>query len=207
LRSLFAELWSILIGLDWVQADAPVLKSGAGGGFMGPGHLAVALAAKPVAPKAPLWVYLVASETLDLLSFLFLAIGLEKPATSTVDITHGVRFIVPGSIPWSHGLFMSLFSSGLAALLAWLVWRDRRTASLVGLVVFSHWLLDLIVHLPDLPLLFEGSPKVGLGLWGSGPGLIFSGVLEFVMLGIGIAIYLHWRKKNQPVIMASRSSG
>jgi len=162
---------------------------------MGPGHLAVALAVKPIAPKAPLWVLLVASETLDLLSFLFLAIGLEKPATSTVDLTYGVRFVVPGSIPWSHGLFMSLVWSGLAALLTWLALRDRRTASMVGMVVFSHWILDLIVHLPDLPLFFEGSPKVGLGLWGSGPGLIFSSVLEFVMLGAGLIIYLNWRKK------------
>jgi membrane-bound metal-dependent hydrolase YbcI (DUF457 family) len=172
---------------------------------MGPGHIAVALAAKPVAPKAPLWAYLVACELLDLLSFLFLAIGLENPATSTVDLTNGVQFIVPGSIPWSHGLFMSLVWSGLAALLAWLFLRDRRVTVTVGLVVFSHWLLDLIVHLPDLPLFFEGSPKVGLGLWGSGPTFIASMILEFVMLGIGLAMYLNWRKKNTPASKASRS--
>jgi len=172
---------------------------------MGPGHLAIAFAAKPVAPKAPLWVLLVASETLDLLSFLFLAIGLEKPATSTVDISQGVRFIIPGSIPWSHGLFMSLVWSALAVLLAWLFLRDNRTAIVVGLVVFSHWPLDLIVHLPDLPLFFAGSPKVGLGLWGSGPGLIASSVMEFVMLGVGIAIYIRWWKKNRPSRIASRS--
>ncbi|HVP22191.1 MAG TPA: hypothetical protein VMS73_10065 [Anaerolineaceae bacterium] len=102
---------------------------------------------------------------------------------------------------------MSLVWSGLAALLTWLVLRDRRTASVVGLVIFSHWLLDLIVHLPDLPFFFDGSPKVGLGLWGSGPGLIFSGVLEFVMLGIGTAIYLNWRKKNRPAYAARKGSG
>ncbi len=163
---------------------------------MGPGHLAVALAAKPVAPKAPLWVFLVASETLDLLSFLFLTIGLEKPATSTVDMTHGVRFIIAGNIPWSHGLFMSLVWAGLAALLAWLVWRDRHTAGAVGLVILSHWLLDLIVHLPDLPLLFSGSPQVGLGLWATGPGLIASGVLEVALLAGGIAIYFVTRTKK-----------
>ena len=163
---------------------------------MGPGHLAIAFAAKPIAPKAPLWVYLVACELLDLLSFLFLAIGLEKPATSTVDLTNGVQFIVPGSIPWSHGLFMSLVWSGLAALLAWLFLRDRRAAAVTGAVVFSHWLLDLIVHLPDLPLFFEGSPKVGLGLWDSGPTFIANVILEIAMTGIGLAFYLNWRKKN-----------
>ena len=40
---------------------------------MGPGHLGIGLAAKPIAPKAPLWVLLVASETLDLLCFCFVA--------------------------------------------------------------------------------------------------------------------------------------
>ena len=165
---------------------------------MGPGHIAVALAAKPIAPKAPLWALLAACEAADLLSFVFLAVGLEKPAVSTVDLVHGVRFIVPGSIPWSHGLFMSVVWSALAALLAWLFLRDRRAATVIGLVVFSHWLLDLIVHLPDLPLFFAGSPKVGLGLWGSGPGLIAAGLLEFVMLGVGIVIYVRWWRKGRP---------
>ncbi len=161
---------------------------------MGPGHIAVAFAAKPVAPKAPLWALLVASEAADLLSFAFLATGLEKPGASTVDLVHGVQFTLPSSIPWSHGLFMSLAWSGLAAVLAWLIVRDRRAAGVAGLVVFSHWLLDFIVHLPDLPLLFDGSPKLGLGLWGSGAGLVIAGILEFAMLGIGIAIYVRWRK-------------
>jgi hypothetical protein len=34
----------------------------------------------------------------------------------------------------------------------------------VGLAVFSHWLLDLPVHRPDLPL-YDNAHKVGLGLW------------------------------------------
>ena len=164
---------------------------------MGPGHLAVAFAVKPAAPKAPLWALLVASETLDLLSFAFLALRIEKPATSTVDLIHGIQFIVPGSIPWSHGLFMSLVWSALAALLTWLFLRDRRAAAVIGLVIFSHWLLDLIVHQPDLPLLFDGSPKFGLGLWGSGPGLIVSSILEFVMLGLGITLYIRYKKKER----------
>lgn len=31
-------------------------------------------------------------------------------------------------------------------------------------VVLSHWVLDLLVHRPDL-LLWLGGPKVGLGVW------------------------------------------
>ena len=37
-------------------------------------------------------------------------------------------------------------------------------ALFIGLAVFSHWILDFLVHRPDLPLLWDG-PMVGLGLW------------------------------------------
>lgn len=163
---------------------------------MGPGHFAVAFAAKPIAPKAPLWALLAASETLDLLFFGFAAIGIEKAGVTQTDITQGVRIVTQGQIPWSHGLFMSLVWSALVAAIAYLVLRDRRASSLLGLVVFSHWVLDFIVHLPDLPIFFDGSPKVGLGIWGSGPGLVISGILEIILLAGGIAIYSYWRMKK-----------
>jgi hypothetical protein len=67
-------------------------------------------------------------------------------------------------------------------------------------VVFSHWILDLIVHIPDLPLFLEGSLLLGLGLWGSGPGLIASIILEFTLLAGGLAIYLVFRKRNKPQV-------
>ena len=35
----------------------------------------------------------------------------------------------------------------------------------MGAAVASHWLLDLVVHVPDLPLVGNDSPKLGLGLW------------------------------------------
>ena len=163
---------------------------------MGPGHLGIALAAKPAAPKAPLWVLLVASEALDLLCFGFVAMGVEDFGVSHTDLTDGLKVLVPGSIPWSHGLFMSVVWSVLAAAIAHLIYHDRRTSVIIGLVVFSHWVLDFIVHPGELPLLFKGSPTVGLGLWTSGRGLIVSGILEFCLLAGGIAIYLVTRKRK-----------
>ena len=163
---------------------------------MGPGHLAVAFAAKPLAPKAPLWTLLVASEAIDLLCFGFFAIGIEQAGITQTDLTHGVRIVADGLIPWSHGLFMSVVWSLLAAGIAYLVWRDRQVSAIMGLVVFSHWVLDFIVHLPDLPLFLDGSRKVGLGVWGSGPGLIISGILEIGLLVGGIMVYYAWRKKK-----------
>jgi hypothetical protein len=163
---------------------------------MGPGHLGIGLAAKPAAPRVPLWVLLVASETLDLLSFGFLAIGWEKTAVIDMDFRQGLSILTPASIPWSHGLLMSIVWSVAAGMIAYLFFRDKRVGGIIGFVVFSHWILDFIVHLPDLPLLFTGSPLVGLGLWGSGPGLILSLILEIVLLTAGIAVYLSWRKKK-----------
>jgi membrane-bound metal-dependent hydrolase YbcI (DUF457 family) len=76
----------------------------------------------------------------------------------------------------SHGLFMSVIWSVIAALLAAFIYRDRRSGVIIGLLVFSHWVVDLITHPmgaifggkplpPDLPLFFNGSQKVGLGLY------------------------------------------
>jgi hypothetical protein len=160
---------------------------------MGPvGHLAIGFAAKPAAPKAPLWVLLLATEVLDLLSFGFVTIRIEDVSYSFTDFIQGNIVL---SVPWSHGLFMSVMWSALASVITFLIYRERRTASIIGLVVFSHWVLDFIVHSPDLPLLFDGSPMVGLGLWTSGPGLIISFILEFAFLAGGITIYLIAKKQ------------
>jgi hypothetical protein len=68
-------------------------------------------------------------------------------------------------------------------LLAGVYWRFRKDsggALLLGLLVVSHWLLDLIVHRPDLPLLPAGSAYVGMGLWNSIPGTLLVEGLLFV---------------------------
>lgn len=146
-----------------------------------PGHFAIAFAAKPATPKAPLWVLLVATEVLDLLAFAFMAIGIEHGAPDP-------------SFAWSHGLFMSGIWSIACGGITFLFYQDRKTSIVIGLLVFSHWILDFIAHTRDLPLFFNGSPKVGLGLESSVPVGV---VMEFSMLAAGIAIYLFDRKKNQ----------
>ncbi len=164
---------------------------------MGPAHFGVALAARPLAPKAPVWALLAAGEALDLLFFGFTAAGVERFGAMQFDWSHGVRLLDLGFIPWSHGLFMSLVWSVLAGVLAYLAWRDRRAGLAVGLLVFSHWLLDFIVHPGELPLLFGGSPTVGLGLWASGPGFIFSVILDVGLLVAGLAVYFSWRRQRK----------
>jgi hypothetical protein len=148
------------------------------------GHIAVGLAAKPVAPKASLGALLVSAVAIDVLSGVFMMTGIETGAASGHHSVH-----------WSHGLFMAVVWAITGFAIAFLLSRDRRTAIVIGLLVFSHWVLDFISHpmglgrdlWPDVPLLFEGSPKVGLGLYKSVPAAL---ITEFVLLGAGVAIYL-----------------
>ncbi len=148
------------------------------------GHIAVGLAAKPVAPRASLGALLLSATAIDTLCGVFMLTGLE-----TVDASG------TSSIPWSHGLFMAMLWAIAGFAVATLLSRDRRTSILIGLVVFSHWVLDFVSHPmgmgrdlpPDLPLLFEGSPKVGLGLYNSVAAALITDLGLFVG---GIVVYL-----------------
>ena len=125
----------------------------------GIGHLAPAFAAKPMIPRVPLWVLLIAAETNDLLYFLFTSLGIEPKTVITMDFTQGVKHLTPVSYPWSHGFFMSIVWTAIATALAFLFYRDRRTSLMIGLVVFSHWLLDFLMR-SNLPLFFDRSTQV-----------------------------------------------
>jgi len=160
----------------------------------GLGHFAPGLLAKTVEPKIPLWVYLVAGETNDLLYFAFTATGLEQSAQTSMSFKDGVTYLTQGWIPWSHGMLMSGVWALLAAGIWYLIWKDRRAALLLGAVTFSHWLMDLLMH-DNLPLAFEGSARVGLGLESSGSGLVAITIFDLVFLAVGIAVYLRARGK------------
>ena len=161
----------------------------------GLGHFAAGFAAKAAAPEVPLWVLLAASETNDILYFLFTSTGVEQKAAMTMDFEHGVRYLAPVVSPWSHGLFMSVIWSLAAGLIAFLVYRNGRTAGVIGLTVFSHWLLDLVMH-ANLPVFFDKSMRLGLGLENSGAGLLFMTILDLLLLGVGIVIYWNAQKRK-----------
>jgi len=168
---------------------------------MGFGHCAVGLAAKPAAPKVPLAVLLLAPALLDILAITFGFAGLEGAKTGN---------------PWSHGLFMSVVWSVAATLLGARIFRDYRAGVVVGLLVFSHWVLDFISHPipfpsfswrtwqwtygqplpPDLPLLFSGSRKVGLGLYNT-MSAVDATLLELGMLLLGGAVYANYIVKKR----------
>jgi len=55
-----------------------------------------------------------------------------------------------------------------------------------GVVVLSHYWLDVIVHRPDLTFVGEGTAALGLGLWNSIPATL---IIELGMLGAGMWLY------------------
>jgi len=160
---------------------------------MGPGHLAIAFAAKPAAPKIPICALLIASEVPEILVFTYIALGVENAGASTMTAAEGIRITAPSTVYWSHGMLMCLVYTAIVAAITYAFTRDRRASLITGSLVFGHWLLDFLVHPADLPLFLAGSPKVGLGLWSSGPGLVIAGILDFGMFFAGLVYYLWWK--------------
>lgn len=148
-------------------------------------HMALGMALKPIAPKANVISLMVAAEILDLLCIPF-------------------YFLNPQSIALTHGLFMACFWSILFGLLAYLIYREKKTSLVFAFLILSHWVLDFITHpmtfifpnqtTPDLPLLFDGSMKVGLGLYKTLPGIIISNI---VLCGTAITIYIRYRLNHK----------
>ena len=128
------------------------------------GHYGPAFAAKPIAKAVPLWLLFIAVQWLDVCWSTLVLMGVEK-----VRIVPGFTEGSPLDLyfmPYTHGLIGALILSLVFGAIALLFVRDRRVAVLavVAGAVFSHWLLALVVHVPDLPLLGD-SDKVGFGLW------------------------------------------
>lgn len=160
-------------------------------------HIGIGLAAKRFAPKIPLWALLISAMFIDLLSFVFLF-----------------------AIWISHGLFMSVVWSIIAMLITALITmllnskneQDKTHKSLswskvnlhatltIGLLVFSHWILDFIgwpmsVINPSatgVPLLFNDSVNIGLGVYSTWVGALLMDIGVFVL---GLVIYIHYLKK------------
>jgi len=149
----------------------------------------VSFAAKRTDGTIPLWVLFTAVQFLDVLWAPFVLLGIEK-----VRIVPGITASNPLDLyymPYSHSLVGALVWSCVGWLVYQLVARPARwqASAVVGGSVFSHWILDLVVHRPDLPL-YDNSAKVGLGLWNA-PALAFG--LEAVVLFGGIWLFLRGR--------------
>jgi FtsH-binding integral membrane protein len=153
------------------------------------GHLGLAFAAKRATPSTSLATLLFATSFVDVLWPAFVIFGWES-----FRIIPGITAVTPFefvSYPYSHSLLMGIIWGFVFGGIYWLLRRSRnraaRNASIVlGVLVLSHWVLDLIVHIPDLPLYPGDSIRLGLGLWNS---TVWTILLESVIFFLGVWIY------------------
>ena len=114
------------------------------------GHYSAALAAKAAEPRAPLWTYVIGCQLLDVGWSALVMTGAER---MSIDPSLPGSSLVLEHMPWTHSLPSAVLWSLAAALAVRFAMKlPVRACVFVGLVVFSHWLGDLLVHRPDLEL-------------------------------------------------------
>lgn len=152
------------------------------------GHFGLAAAVKAREPQLPLWSLMLATQLLDVVFLALYGLGLEGYRSATGGKTgYGDLYI---TADYSHSLVGALGLGLVAAILFGVAW-GRRNGLIIGFMVFSHWLLDLLVHRPDLAILpgnANNLPRLGLSLWMI-PWL--SALVELFILLTGAYLYYH----------------
>jgi hypothetical protein len=148
------------------------------------GHYGVAFAAKRATPGASLGTLAFAAQFLDELWPILVLAGVEH-----VQVRPGLMAANPlefSYYPFSHSLLFAIIWGVIIAAIHYAARRDARAAIVLALLVVSHWVLDVPMHAPDLPLAPGLATKVGLGAWRSIPLTL---CLELGIFGIGVAMY------------------
>ena len=150
------------------------------------GHYAASLALKKFEKRASLGVLFLAVQFVDILFFPLVLLGIER-INIVENFTQSTHFELD-YMPYTHSLLASMLWAGAAyVLFRWVIVKKNSVALIVALAVFSHWLFDLVVHTPDLPLWSDASVKLGFGLWNSA---IATYALEAIILLAALWVYL-----------------
>ena len=153
-------------------------------------HLGIGFATKRFAPQIPLWALLVSSMVLDGLSFVFI---------SALWITHGffmsiiwtILFILITTLITYHLKIRKEEQKNLS-LFSMEIWN---ISIIIGLVVFSHWILDFIgwpmsaidANATGVPLLFDDAVNIGLGVYSTWVGAL---LMDLGVFAVGLVIYI-----------------
>jgi hypothetical protein len=148
------------------------------------GHFGLAFGAKRAARRVSLGTLFIAAQFIDLLWPILLLLGVER-----VRIAPGITTVTPLDFeyyPISHSLVAVLGWAALVGGAYFLLRRQRRAALVLAALVLSHWVLDLLVHRPDLPLMPGTSRLVGFGAWFSLPLTL---AIEVPIFLLGVWLY------------------
>lgn len=163
------------------------------------GHYAAGFAAKKVEPGLSLGLLIFSTVALDILFGVFLLAGVEN-----ARIAPGATVASPFEFydyPVSHSA-LGAAAWAAAGFLVYLLWPSgervsrKRPALIFAAAIFSHYILDVISHTPDMPLLGNSSAKIGLSLWNSLPATM---AVELGLFFIGVFLYLRSAKSTSPV--------
>ncbi|WP_164118021.1 hypothetical protein [Sphingorhabdus sp. Alg239-R122] len=154
-------------------------------GHFAPAFIAAAHVRNTSKTNAPgLGTFFVAAQLVDFGFFAFTLLGIEKmritpgiSAMNSMDLYH---------MPYTHSLLGTLLWGAVFAVLVYLATRHKTASIWAGLIVLSHWFIDLLVHIPDLTLA-GGGDKIGLGLWDC-PRIAIP--LELALIGGAIFYYI-----------------
>jgi LexA-binding, inner membrane-associated putative hydrolase len=157
------------------------------------GHFGAGFTGKKFDKNPSLGTYFMAAQFVDLIWPIMLLLGIEK-----VVIEPGNTTTTPldfAYYPFTHSLIGVIFWALLFGLVYFLFKKNLKAAFILGALVISHWILDLIVHRPDLPIIFGVDLKVGFGLWNN---LAATVIVEGLIFIGGLFIYLKSTKaKNK----------
>lgn len=169
------------------------------------GHYAPALLLKTSAPKLPLWSLFIAVEVLDYLWSVFVLLGIEHMRI-TPGFTQSNAFDLY-DMPYTHSLVATLGWS-LLAFAVTVAWQRRApdrlwSGFIIALAVASHFLLDLPVHVRDLPLAGPDSHKLGFGLWSNRTLALLLETTVFVGSALVLTFWAKWKARRSWWVLAS----
>ncbi len=167
------------------------------------GHFGFAALVKSREPRVPLWSLMLACQWMDVVFVPLFALGIER----IVPVEGGGPPMGYGDgiihADYTHSLLGALIIAAAYGLVAGWRW-GRRNGAVLAAVVFSHWVLDLLVHRADMPILPGNAgnlPRLGLGLWRV-PAAAAAVELTLVVWGT----YLYWRAATKVVRDAGEPS-
>lgn len=154
------------------------------------GHYAIGFMLKKVEPRLSLGTLIFGTAMLDILFGFFLLTGVEH-----ARIVPGATAVSPFEFydyPVSHSVLGAAFWAAIGFLVYWL-WPKKdhilrkQPAFVFAAAIFSHIILDIISHTPDITIFGNNSPGIGLSLWNSIAGTM---IVEIGLFFIGVFLYM-----------------
>ncbi len=161
------------------------------------GHFGFAAMVKSRERTAPAWALMLATVWIDVVF-----VPLFVFHTETVHAVHSGYGGLIIHAEYTHSIVGMLALSALLGAM-FLPRKGKRVALVVALVSASHWVLDLVVHRPDMPVLpgnLGSLPLLGFGLWNYPKA---SACVELVLVVAGAVMY--WRAAREVSLKASQS--